>query len=92
MTSVVIYSKPFCPYCVKAERLLKDADIEYTKIDIGADPSQRDMMLARSNGKTTVPQIFVGDHHIGGFDDLNAAYQDASLFDLIGRPVVRFAN
>lgn len=73
MTIATIYSKPFCPFCVKAENLLRDMSIEFDKIDISADPAERSNMLARTNGRTSVPQIFIGDRHIGGYDDLCAA-------------------
>jgi glutaredoxin 3 len=59
----------FCPYCVRAVSLLEEKGVDFTEIDAGADPSLRREMMQRS-GRSTFPQIFVGDRHIGGCDDL----------------------
>ncbi|GAA4022156.1 glutaredoxin 3 [Actimicrobium antarcticum] len=69
---VLMYSSGVCPYCTMAERLLKSKgvdDIEKIRIDL--DPQQRDAMMQKT-GRRTVPQIYIGDTHVGGFDDLNA--------------------
>ena len=68
---VIVYSQPFCGYCTAAKRLLEQKGVEYTEIDVRLDPSKRDEMIERT-GKQTVPQIFFGARHIGGFDELNA--------------------
>jgi glutaredoxin 3 len=72
MKEVTIYTKPTCGYCHAAKRLLAAKGIAYTEIDVARDPKRRSEMMNRSNGGYTVPQIFIGDRHIGGFDDMNA--------------------
>ena len=69
---VLMYSSGVCPYCTMAERLLKAKGVEdIEKIRIDLDPQQRDAMMQKT-GRRTVPQIYIGDTHVGGFDDLNA--------------------
>lgn len=78
-----MYSTGYCPYCSRAEMLLKQrgvADIE--KIRIDSDASQRDAMIQRT-GRRTVPQIFIGDTHVGGFDDLAALDRAGGLEKLL---------
>jgi glutaredoxin 3 len=82
-TRVLMYSTAVCPYCQRAEALLKArgaADIE--KIRIDADPARRDEMVNRT-GRRTVPQIFIGETHVGGFDDLAALDRDGKLVPLL---------
>ena len=70
MSNVVMYSTAVCPYCVQAERLLAAKGVkDITKIRVDQDPARRDEMIART-GRRTVPQIFIGATHVGGFDDL----------------------
>lgn len=69
---VTIYSKNICPYCVKAKVLLDSKQIKYHEINIENNDELRNEMIERSGGRKTVPQIFVGSHHIGGCDDLYA--------------------
>ena len=69
---VLMYSSGVCPYCTMAERLLKSKGVdEIEKIRIDLDPQQRDVMMQKT-GRRTVPQIYIGDTHVGGFDDLSA--------------------
>jgi glutaredoxin 3 len=68
---IVMYSSPFCGYCAAAKRLLASKGAEFTEIDVLMDAARRKEMVERS-GRQTVPQIFIGDTHVGGFDDLNA--------------------
>ena len=68
---VVMYSSGWCPYCIRARHLLKKKGVAFEDIDVDADPARRTEMMARS-GRHTVPQIFVGERHIGGCDDLHA--------------------
>ena len=69
---VLMYSSGVCPYCTMAERLLKSKGVdEIEKIRIDLDPQQRDLMMQKT-GRRTVPQIYIGDTHVGGFDDLSA--------------------
>lgn len=70
MARVEIYSTMFCPYCARAKALLEKKGVPYINIDIIEDTSKRDEMLARSEGGTTVPQIFIDGEHIGGCDEL----------------------
>lgn len=73
MAKVVMYCTAVCPYCVAAERLLKSrgvTDIEKIRIDL--DPAKQDEMVTRSGGRRSVPQVFIGDTHVGGFDDTSA--------------------
>lgn len=84
MVSVVMYSTAVCPYCHAAERLLKARGVEQIdKRRIDLDPAQRDEMMARSQGRRSVPQIFIGDTHVGGFDDLSALDQAGGLIPLL---------
>ncbi len=69
MPQVTMYCTAVCPYCVRAERLLASKNVSVTKIRVDLHPEQRDAMIERT-GRRTVPQIFIGDTHVGGFDDL----------------------
>ncbi|MGN6382532.1 glutaredoxin 3 [Dyella sp. KULCS107] len=84
MPKIEVYSTAFCPYCVSAKNLLKSKGLEWTEVRIDTDPAQRDAMLARSGGRRTVPQIFINDAHVGGFDDLVAADRNGKLAELLG--------
>ena len=80
---VLMYSTGVCPYCVMAERLLKAKgvdDIEKVRIDL--DPEQRSQMMEKT-GRRTVPQIYIGDTHVGGFDDLSALDRAGKLEPLL---------
>lgn len=68
---IVMYSSPFCGYCGAAKRLLTSKGASFTEIDVMFDRARKTEMIQRS-GRRTVPQIFIGDRHIGGYDDLNA--------------------
>lgn len=83
MPQVVIYTKMFCPYCSRAKRLLADKGVEYEEHDITLGGKRREEMLARSNGRHTVPQIFIGDTHVGGCDDLMALDAQGRLDPLL---------
>ena len=80
---IVIYSTGACPYCVQAKQLLASKGANFKEIRIDLDPVQRDIMLQKSNGKRTVPQIFIGNTHIGGFDDLAALNRTGKLYLLL---------
>lgn len=83
MKQATIYSTATCPYCVRAKMLLEQKGISYHEIRVDQDPQQRQQMLEKADGQRTVPQIFIGDHHIGGFDDLYQASQDGGLSKLL---------
>ena len=70
MIKVEIYTSPFCGFCFEAKKLLKEKGVNFKEINIVSDPERHREMLERSNGQQTVPQIFVGDYHIGGCDNL----------------------
>ncbi len=83
MAKVVMYSTAVCPYCVRAEMLLKNkgvSDIEKIRIDL--TPEARDEMIAKT-GRRTVPQIYIGETHVGGFDDLAALDRAGGLAPLL---------
>ncbi|NBO82207.1 MAG: glutaredoxin 3 [Betaproteobacteria bacterium] len=83
MAKVVMYSTAVCPYCQRAEMLLKQRGVTaIEKIRIDLDPVQRDQMMAKT-GRKTVPQIFIGDRHVGGFDDLAALDREGGLAPLL---------
>jgi glutaredoxin 3 len=82
---VVMYSTTWCPYCARARALLQRKSVAYREIEIDEEPAQREAMLARSGGRRTVPQIFIGERHVGGFDDLYALEQSGELDHLLGR-------
>ena len=79
---VIVYSTAVCPYCVRAERLLEAKGVTVQKIRVDLDPEERIKMMERT-GRRTVPQIFVGDTHVGGFDDLYALDQAGKLDPLL---------
>ncbi|MGB3462093.1 glutaredoxin 3 [Rhodanobacter lindaniclasticus] len=83
MSKIEVYSTAVCPYCVAAKNLLKARGLEWTEVRVDTDPSQREAMLARSGGARTVPQIFINDHHVGGFDELAAADRSGKLAQLL---------
>jgi glutaredoxin 3 len=82
MKPVKIYTTPYCPFCVRAKRLLAKKQINYVEIDVSGDDEARDK-LARTTGRQTVPQIFIGDHHVGGSDDLHALEAAGELDPLL---------
>ena len=84
MPKITIYTKDYCPYCTKAKSLLQRKGVkEFTEIDITHDEKLQQEMLAKSNGKKTVPQIFIGDTHVGGCDDLYALDKEGKLDPLL---------
>jgi len=83
MAKVEIYSTRYCPYCVAAKALLQRKGIAFTEIDVTSDPEGRSKMVERSRGRMTVPQIFVGATHVGGFDELYALNQAGKLDPLL---------
>ena len=82
MASIEMYVKPWCPYCARAKRLLSAMGRDWKEIDIEAEPARRAEMIERS-GRRTVPQIFVGERHVGGFDDLDALERAGQLDRLL---------
>ena len=83
MSKIEVYSTAVCPYCVAAKNLLKARGLEWTEVRVDTDPEQRETMLARSGGARTVPQIFVNDQHVGGFEELAAADRSGKLKQML---------
>lgn len=83
-SKVVIYTAVPCGYCSAAKRFFKAEDIAYQEIDLTGDHAQR-MDLMQRSGQRTVPQIFVGDTHVGGYTDLVALHREGRLDPLLGR-------
>jgi glutaredoxin 3 len=78
MKSVIMYSTATCPYCIHAKELLEMNKIPFQEIRVDEDPGRRKEM-ERLSGRRTVPQIFIGDRHVGGYDDLKALYEKGEL-------------
>ena len=83
MPKITIYTTPICPYCVRAKNLLKRKGAEYEEIDVFMDAKARTEMEEKSGGARTVPQIFIGDIHVGGSDDLYALDHAGKLDPLL---------
>lgn len=83
MQPVTIYTKPFCPYCMRAIALLKGKGAAITEISAAFDRTKREEMIARSQGGLTYPQIFIGDTHVGGCDELVALDRAGKLEPLL---------
>jgi glutaredoxin 3 len=83
MRPVTIYTTPFCGYCLAAKRLLSGRGVAFDEIDVAAAPERRAEMVQRAMGRRTVPQIFVGDTHLGGFADIAALDHEGRLARLL---------
>jgi len=83
--TIEIYTKAFCPYCWRAKALLEAKGVEYSEISVDYGGELRDQMIQRANGRTTVPQIFIREHHVGGCDDLHELDRSGRLDDLISK-------
>ena len=85
MADIEIYTKFLCPYCSRAKALLDSKGVSYREIDVTMDAGLRRAMMDRSNGRSTVPQIFIGGLHVGGSDDLAALDARGGLDPLLGQ-------
>ncbi|MGF7158497.1 glutaredoxin 3 [Rhodoligotrophos appendicifer] len=83
MPKVTIYTTSFCPYCHAAKDLLGRKGVPFEEIDVSGQPELRQSMTQRANGQRTVPQIFIGETHVGGFDDMNAMDRAGKLDPLL---------
>ena len=83
MSQVTIYTKPYCPYCIRAVDLLEKKGVAFTEIEAAFDPDKRREMIQRSNGRATFPQIFINGQHIGGSDDMHALEREGRLDALL---------
>ena len=79
---IVIYSSAICPYCVAAKNFLRSKGLEWTEVRIDTDPAERERMVALAR-RTSVPQIFVGDVHVGGYDDMMALHRAGGFEPLL---------
>ncbi|WP_084399373.1 glutaredoxin 3 [Henriciella aquimarina] len=79
MQKVTVYTRAMCPYCTRAITLLQKKGVDFTEIDAGMDPAKKQEMVQRSNGARTFPQVFVGDRHVGGCDELMALEREGKL-------------
>jgi glutaredoxin 3 len=85
MQPVEIYTSPLCGFCHAAKRLLKEKGVAFSEVDVLSDPNRKGEMIQRANGGRTVPQIFVGDTHVGGCDDLYALERAGKLDALLAK-------
>jgi len=85
MAKVEVYTTDYCPYCTKAKTLLQIKGVEYEEVDVTGDDDARAVLTEKAEGRKTVPQIFINDKPIGGFDDLNALNQNGELDALLGK-------
>jgi glutaredoxin 3 len=83
MKPVTVYTTPICPYCARAKSLLGRKGIPFEEVDVMMDVKARDLMLKRAGGSRTVPQIFIGDTHVGGSDELHALDREGKLDALL---------
>jgi glutaredoxin 3 len=83
MVDVTIYTRMMCGYCTAAKRLLDSKGVRYTEHDASFSPELRQEMISRANGRWTFPQIFIGDVHVGGADDLHALEAEGRLDQLL---------
>ena len=82
MKKITVYSKEVCPYCVKAKNLLKRKGVSFDEIIVNTDEIKQNM-IKKSNGRMTVPQIFIGEYHVGGCDDLHTLEAEGKLDKLL---------
>lgn len=83
MPKVVIYSTPYCPYCLMAKRLLSKKGAAFEDIDVSGNWELRDKLVEMSGGRMTVPQIWIGETHVGGYDELSALEREGKLDTLL---------
>lgn len=83
MSKVTIYTKPFCPYCIRAVSLLEKKGVAFEEIEAAFDPAKKQEMMQRAGGRATFPQIFIGERHIGGCDDMMALEARGELDPLL---------
>jgi len=83
MKNIIMYSGPMCNFCEAAKRLFARNNIEYNIIDISSKEGLRDEMIKKANGRRTIPQIFFGDHHVGGYTELRELEKNGKLLNLI---------
>lgn len=80
---VIIYSKDHCPFCVQAKAFFDGKGVAYTEIDVAQNEEEREKMIALTGGRITVPQIFIGETHVGGYDDLTKLNASGKVDELL---------
>ena len=85
VAKVIVYSTLLCPFCNRAKALLRKKGVAFTEIDVGMDAEKRAEMMKLAHGKHTVPQIFIGETHVGGCDDLHALDSEGKLDTILAR-------
>jgi len=83
MKNILIYTGPSCNFCDAAKRLLERNKLKFDEIDVSSGQNIRDEMIKKSNGQRTIPQIFFGDHHVGGYTELRALEKENKLKKLL---------
>ena len=83
MKNVIVYMGPMCGYCDAAKRLLNKKNIPYKEINVALEESKMEEMIKKSNGKRTIPQIFIEDYHVGGYVELRSLEVDGKLNNLL---------
>ncbi len=83
MKNIIIYTTKICPYCVMAKELLDSKNVNYQEIRVDKNPQFRDELIQKSGGRRTVPQIFIGEYHVGGCDELHALEREGKLDPLL---------
>ena len=84
MKNIIMYTGPMCAFCNAAKRLLNRNNASFKEVDIGNDLKIREEMIKKSNGRRTVPQIFIEDNHIGGYEELRALEKNGELKNILG--------
>lgn len=83
MVQVTVYSSAFCGYCFRAKKLLQEKGVAFDEVDVMVNPGRRAEMMQRAGGRHTVPQIFIGETHVGGCDELHALERTGKLDALL---------
>ena len=86
MAKVEVYTTEYCPYCVRAKALLRSKGVEFTEIDVTDDDELREKMVELAGGRRTVPEIFINDRIVGGYDELRALESKGALDGLLAEP------
>ena len=86
MAKVEVYTTAWCPYCVRAKALLRSKGVEFTEIDVSDDDELREKMTELAGGRRTVPEIFINDRIVGGYDELRALESEGALDGLLAEP------
>ena len=82
---IEVYSGDYCPYCTRAKQLLQSKNLPFKEIRVDVDPTERQRMIERANGRRTIPQIFINGTHVGGCDDLYALESAGKLDELVNQ-------